>query len=321
MAPLVAAALINGGSSLLGNGLQYRQTKSLYDYQHSQNVQDWYRENQYNSPVEQMQRLKAAGLNPNLVYQSGNPIGSSGSIESASPQVVPNDIAASGQNISNAIIDSFYRQQQLEHEESNIMSLIEYREFINQMNSQKTEGQSLDNEKKRESRQYWSESAYFEFLAQKQAYKNALEQYNKLKAETSLTWSQNEYTKQGKINLQKQLNLTDKQIANLEAGMRKMATEQWQILFQAGISKLRYDLDKQTKDKVIEKYTAEIDKLQKESRYIETQTDLKGFIASGRKELRDDLEGKNGFISKISAGLIFDLYDIMANMPFSFHSF
>lgn len=321
MSPLVAAGLISAGSQLLGNGLQYRQTKSLYDYQHSKNVQDWYRENQYNSPVEQMNRLKAAGLNPNLVYQSGNPIGASGSIESASPQVVPNDFGSAGSQLSQAMIDSYYRQQQLEHEESNIMSLIEYREFINQMNSQKTEGQSLDNEKKRVGRQYWSESAYFEFLAQKQAYKNAQEQYNKLKAETALTWSQNSYTKQGKQNLQKQLELNDRQIANLEAGMRKMATEQWQILFQAGISKLRYDLDRETKDKVIEKYTAEIDKLQKESRYIDTQTDLKGFIASGRKELRDDLEGNNGKISEITAGIIFDLYDIMANMPFSFHSF
>lgn len=321
MAPLVAAALINAGSKILGNSQQYQQTKSLYDYQHSVNVQDWYRENQYNSPVEQMQRLKAAGLNPNLVYQSGNPVGASGSIETSSPQIVPNELGAAGSEVSQALIDSYYREQQLEHEESNIMSLIEYREFINEMNSQKTEGQSLDNEKKRESRQYWSESAYFDFLAQKQAYKNSVEQYNKLKAETALTWSQNSYTKQGKLNLEKQLDLNDTQIKSLEAGMRKMATEQWQMLFNAGIQKLRYDLDKETKDKVIEKYTAEIEKLRQESRYIETQNDLKGFIASGRKELRDDLDGKNGKIAEIAAGLIFDLYDIMANLPFSFKSF
>lgn len=34
-------------------------------------LQDWNRTNQYNSPVEQMNRLRQAGLNPNLVYGKG----------------------------------------------------------------------------------------------------------------------------------------------------------------------------------------------------------------------------------------------------------
>lgn len=36
-----------------------------------QNVDLWHESQQYNSPVEQMRRLKAAGLNPNLVYGHG----------------------------------------------------------------------------------------------------------------------------------------------------------------------------------------------------------------------------------------------------------
>lgn len=34
-------------------------------------LEDWNRQNEYNSPAAQMERLKAAGLNPNLVYGHG----------------------------------------------------------------------------------------------------------------------------------------------------------------------------------------------------------------------------------------------------------
>lgn len=34
-------------------------------------LEDWNRQNEYNSPAQQMARLKAAGLNPNLVYGHG----------------------------------------------------------------------------------------------------------------------------------------------------------------------------------------------------------------------------------------------------------
>lgn len=45
----------------------FKRTKELIDYQ-----------NEYNSPTQQMQRLSAAGLNPNLVYGSAAPAGTSG---------------------------------------------------------------------------------------------------------------------------------------------------------------------------------------------------------------------------------------------------
>lgn len=35
-------------------------------------LQDWERNNAYNSPAQQMQRFKEAGLNPNLIYGQGN---------------------------------------------------------------------------------------------------------------------------------------------------------------------------------------------------------------------------------------------------------
>lgn len=54
--------------SLLNTGLQ------MYtNYQNRQNaLSDWNRLNMYNTPQQQMQRFKEAGLNPNLIYKQTN---------------------------------------------------------------------------------------------------------------------------------------------------------------------------------------------------------------------------------------------------------
>lgn len=77
-----AGAAIVGGASLFGNiassAGNARAAKQvnkgnmkLAEYQYSKNLDMWHMTNAYNSPTAQMQRLKAAGLNPNLVYGNG----------------------------------------------------------------------------------------------------------------------------------------------------------------------------------------------------------------------------------------------------------
>lgn len=79
MLPLIAGALISGGASILGNLLNknsVQQTNQqqqdfntqMYNKQRADALADWERQNQYNSPSQQMQRFKEAGLNPNLIY-------------------------------------------------------------------------------------------------------------------------------------------------------------------------------------------------------------------------------------------------------------
>ena len=61
-------------SSLLGNrGARNRQR--LAD---QQNIKFWNMQNAYNTPKEQMKRLKDAGLNPNLIYGSNANTGTAG---------------------------------------------------------------------------------------------------------------------------------------------------------------------------------------------------------------------------------------------------
>lgn len=76
-------SLVSAGGSFVGsiaNGLfggaqvrrQLKANKELAQYQFDLNRKQWQAENDYNSPKAQMQRLKEAGLNPNLVYGNGS---------------------------------------------------------------------------------------------------------------------------------------------------------------------------------------------------------------------------------------------------------
>lgn len=45
--------------------------RELAEYAYTKDLEQWNRENEYNTPESQMRRLSEAGLNPNLVYGSG----------------------------------------------------------------------------------------------------------------------------------------------------------------------------------------------------------------------------------------------------------
>lgn len=89
MLPLVP--IISGGLNLLSQGVDYftnkalvkqqnKQQMKLAEYGYSNDLEMWNKQNQYNTPTAQMERLKAAGLNPALVYGNGAVGNTSGSI-------------------------------------------------------------------------------------------------------------------------------------------------------------------------------------------------------------------------------------------------
>lgn len=73
--PLIGAGLLSGigslGASLFGSQMGVKQSKELMDYQYQLQQKAIDAQNLYNSPAEQMKRLVAAQLNPNLVYGHG----------------------------------------------------------------------------------------------------------------------------------------------------------------------------------------------------------------------------------------------------------
>lgn len=65
------------GSSIINYYSQQKTNeanRNLAELAYQQNVEQWHRENAYNLPSAQMQRLQDAGLNPNLVYGSGSAV-------------------------------------------------------------------------------------------------------------------------------------------------------------------------------------------------------------------------------------------------------
>lgn len=83
MLPLLAATAalqaVNTIGSLAGQKTANQTNIQLAREANQFDLQKWHMSNEYNSPIQQMNRLKQAGLNPNLVYGSGNVSGMSSS--------------------------------------------------------------------------------------------------------------------------------------------------------------------------------------------------------------------------------------------------
>lgn len=76
----VLSSLISSGSNARANetNLQIAREynaaqRELAEFQANYNERMWHMQNEYNTPSAQMERFRAAGLNPNLVYSQGNP--------------------------------------------------------------------------------------------------------------------------------------------------------------------------------------------------------------------------------------------------------
>lgn len=104
---VLATAIATGANAWLG----YEGNKQAWN----QSMDAWNKQNEYNKPINQMARLKEAGLNPNLAYGSGN-VG--GITTSGAPQMsAPNlkiDPIAKYYEIKNASLTSQQLKSQID---------------------------------------------------------------------------------------------------------------------------------------------------------------------------------------------------------------
>lgn len=81
--PVATGTAIAAGAAVLGAGAQAyssgktnlktrRLIRQQYEKQKADNLENWNRLNDYNHPQQQMERLKSAGLNPQLIYGSSS---------------------------------------------------------------------------------------------------------------------------------------------------------------------------------------------------------------------------------------------------------
>lgn len=87
LSSLIAGPLISAAGGLVGNLLGFgsqsatnKANMKLAEYQYEKNLEMWNRNNEYNTPLAQRQRMEAAGFNPNLVYGHGSVANTSTSV-------------------------------------------------------------------------------------------------------------------------------------------------------------------------------------------------------------------------------------------------
>lgn len=108
--------------------------KEMAEYQYSKDLEMWNRGNTYNSPTAQMDRLKQAGLNPNLVYGQGVTGNSSGQLPKYNAPTLdynykapldPLAMLGAFQNfrIGNAQLDNLRAQNRVIQEEGNTKNI------------------------------------------------------------------------------------------------------------------------------------------------------------------------------------------------------
>lgn len=121
--PIIAGASAIGGAAINAsqqgsmNSATLGFAKAQFDEIRQENIADWWRNANYNSPAQQMQRLKAAGLNPNLVYGNGQAIQNAPQMHPSQP-VSWNPKAPQYGDIVPAAMQGFLQQQQLQNQEA-----------------------------------------------------------------------------------------------------------------------------------------------------------------------------------------------------------
>ena len=132
MSAAVTAGIIAGAGSLLGSGLSSlgaananRRGAELTREMRQSDIEMWNKANEYNSPIQQMQRLREAGLNPNLIYGNGA-THTAQQAPSAKVPEVQNELASMGQ--LNAVpILSMYQDMQVKNAQmDNLKKQMEY---------------------------------------------------------------------------------------------------------------------------------------------------------------------------------------------------
>jgi hypothetical protein len=113
---------LSGAANATATGKMNKKSRQFsretYAKTKADNIQFWNMQNEYNSPQKQMERLKAAGLNPNMVYDKGGAIQAAGNI--SSPDVQPAqfrtpDFGSIGTGLVQGYFDTKIKQAQYDN--------------------------------------------------------------------------------------------------------------------------------------------------------------------------------------------------------------
>lgn len=120
-----AGTLLAAGGNMYGTSRLNRKTikynKEMYQLQRAHALQDWTMQNEYNSPASEIARLRAAGINPRLMYKGGPGESSAGPIRSTEAKGLSLqnvDYASAGEGIARSVMgfyDARLKQAQIDN--------------------------------------------------------------------------------------------------------------------------------------------------------------------------------------------------------------
>lgn len=138
----IATAFINRETAKQTNKEQFEYNKQLSELAYKQNIEQWNRENAYNTPAQQVARLVSAGLNPNMAY--GTP-GVVSSTSADSPQMnyerydpTTPQLDINGPALSDSLINAFLAEQterRVDNETAKTVAEIESMKYKNRLSN------------------------------------------------------------------------------------------------------------------------------------------------------------------------------------------
>lgn len=245
----------------------YSRQRRMLERQNAINVENWNKQNAYNSPSAQMARFRAAGLNPNLIYQNGGAMSQAGEIGQPSAQY--DDYPGFFDGVPQAVSQAVSSMTTPDAVQAEIDKKIE-----------ETEGQRIENEN---NRQYLGRRTEKELRNMDANYAIMQQQEKFLTAQTGLTDAQ---TQEAILNwskipveisvLRSQQRLNDKNIDHLDAVIKNvnantdLVTQKYQMaIVEKALMDLQYaaesQADQNTYELMIQNLAEQVDKLSYEN--------------------------------------------------------
>ena len=261
------------------NEAAFRRNKELAAIQNQYNIDQWNRENAYNTPTAQMKRLADAGLNPNLMYgqgNTGNAAQLSGSLSAGSP-AVPTDMSPMGRKVSviGSALDAEMKRAQIRNIDADTKN-------------KSSENKILE-----------SDAAFRDALNAGQLDLQSV-QIKGLSADIVKTDAETTEIRQRVINLQTEADLTTQKIKEVQASIaltnEKVRTEQLNRVLEsqkakALIQKMAHDMrmsEEQVKQGWINTFSNQTLSTS-QADFYDAQTNTFKFDLQERKDAKDDV--------------------------------
>ncbi|QCS36289.1 minor capsid protein [Capybara microvirus Cap1_SP_217] len=110
----ILSTFLQGMFDRVSQNYNYTLQMDLANKEFAQNLEMWNLQNEYNSPKAQMERLREAGLNPNLVYGSGASTGNASSAPSYSRPNYQYQNVIKNLDLQSAVIELLKSKEELE---------------------------------------------------------------------------------------------------------------------------------------------------------------------------------------------------------------